>query len=511
MVEIIYDGSHAYVQNPDEAFESFLEKQLKFRLASIELQQKKSFAKSRDPNVWLYDRRTHSFPTGLVPRVLKYTKQRQDLPQLDIKASSEVSKAKASKLDLDQLKLFGEYNLWEHQKEAIEVARKSKRGVIQMPTGSGKTAVIAVLAKMFPDQQIIVVAPGTDVVKENKNDIEAVIDEEVGLLGDGKKKVKRVTCATDRSLVNIIEDDPDQVTDTSVLMFDECHLVGHNKTYWTISRALYKTRYRLGFSGTAWREQGDQLAMEGIIGPRVYDVSAEYLQRQGVLVEFDYIALPIEDDESIEYPKYDPTKRRYRTKDGKPERKDVYQTMVVEHEERNEKIVELVKRYYEEGCPYGPCLVLVELLEHADILYSKLSEHLTEQDEVELVKGQPTPKTKKKEVIKRLKSNDLPVCVASKVFSVGVDFPSAGFLVIAGGGNAASITIQKIGRIIRKAKDKDRALVVDFEDKERYYLRRNYNNRVDALKDQYPSTKVRKEDNVESVVQKKFQPRSTGT
>jgi superfamily II DNA or RNA helicase len=406
-------------------------------------------------------------------------------------------------LDLDEFQPFEGYHLWEHQKEAIETALSARRCMIQLPTGSGKTVTMATFLKMFPAARVVVVSPSESITRNNKDTIEAVTGEEVGCVYGGKKVYRRITSATQQSIYNKILEDPDAFNDISILIFDECHTVGYTKTFWTINRAFMNTAYRIGLSGTAWREYGDNLAMEGYIGPLIYDVKAETLQKKGILVNFDYLAIPIKDDPYHQYPKFDKKNFRYKTNSGKPERLDVYKRMIINNDERNNAIVKLAKEYYNRGLPYGPGLIIAESLDHSQYLYNQLCSFMEEGTEVEYVKGGGR-KNHKIDVINRLRSAELSFVVCTKVFNVGVDFPAVGFLINAGGGNATSNLIQKLGRIVRKFKNKTKALVVDFEDLEGFYLNRNFKNRTRALTNQYPSTPVKKVDSADDIINHYF-------
>ncbi len=70
-------------------------------------------------------------------------------------------------------------SLWPHQIKAVEIARRyicSKSrcsSLIQMPTGTGKSGVIAILAKLFNDTpNILIVTPWTALRDQLAEDIE---------------------------------------------------------------------------------------------------------------------------------------------------------------------------------------------------------------------------------------------------------------------------------------------------------------------------------------------------
>ena len=502
-IDFDYNGSFARVLNPTPKLDEIINRLLTFKLSSIEFENRNNKSSQKDPNVSLYDRKTHKFPTGLLPRINTVLQTDKSIPYSFGNVFKVVDDPFHGYLDLDEFQPFEGYHLWEHQKEAIETALSARRCMIQLPTGSGKTVTMATFLKMFPAARVVVVSPSESITRNNKDTIEAVTGEEVGCVYGGKKVYRRITSATQQSIYNKILEDPDAFKDVSILIFDECHTVGYTKTFWTINQAFTNTDYRIGFSGTAWREYGDSKAMEGYIGPLIYDVKAEELQKKGILVNFDYLTLPIKDDPYHQYPKYDKRNCRYKTPSGKPERLDVYKRMIINNDERNNAIIKLAKEYYKSGLPYGPGLIIAESLDHSQYLYNQLCSFLEEEKEVEYIKGGGL-KNHKISVIQRLRNAELAFVVSTRVFSVGVDFPAVGFLIVAGGGNASSNLVQKLGRIVRKFKNKTKAIVIDFEDLENYYLNRNFRNRTKALSNQYPSTPLKKLNSVDEIINNYF-------
>lgn len=479
-----YDGVYAYIRDPSTEIEEELKNSLKYTDKNIEHANRRNPKYKRDPQVYLYSKKNQRFLTGLYPRV----KEILEDEEITILTSSLIQKeVSIDKKDLNNFQPFEGYYLWDHQKEAIEKILSSKRGIVQMPTGSGKTVVIATVCSMFPSANIIITSPDVSIMKNNAKTIERVVGEKVGQVGGGKKDYKRITSCTLDTLMSDLKKDSNFLKDTEVFFADECQSIGDNKRSHTICKAMPNTVFRIGVSATALRESGDGLYTEGYLGPIIKETKEEDLQNKGILVKFDYYAIPIADNRLIKYSNY--KKGRYDTYNGKPDRQEVYREMIVNNKERNNAIIDLIYSYKQVNYTYGPALILAESIEHSEYIYSELSNFLCPEVELELVKGSATKK-KREDVINRLSDKTLRVAVSTRVFNVGVDFPPVGFLIIASGGNATSRLVQQLGRVIRVAEGKSKAIVVDFKDAERYYLNRNYYNRTKALRDRYPSTSI---------------------
>lgn len=484
-VTVEYDGVHAYIKDSTTEIDNLLSQSLKYKDPSIEMANRKNPNFQQNSTVNLYDKKHHKILTGLLPRVQSILANDNYylIPRPKIDTIPSVN------IDLETFEPFPDKGLWEHQKDAIKFALKSRRSVIQLPTGSGKTVVLATIIKHFPHVKIIVTSPDVSIMKNNAETIQMIINEEVGVVGGGKRDYRRVTSCTLDTLYSDLKKNPNLLKDIDIVLADECHSIGNTKRNKAIFESMPKTFMRTGVSATAWRESGDNLCMEGYLGPKVFEIKEEELQKAGILVKFDYLTLPIKDKPYIKYENFDRSTGNYKTFNRKPSREEVYREMIVKNKERNQLIIDLCRDYVQRGCPLGPGLILAESIEHSEDLYTELTRFLKEEEEVEYVKGQSTKK-KRASVIKRLSNKDLKLVVSTRVFNMGVDFPAVAFLIIASGGNAKSRLIQQLGRVIRKADNKNKAVVVDFKDEESYYLSRNFHNRIKAIKERYPSTEI---------------------
>lgn len=86
--------------------------------------------------------------------------------------------------------------------------------------------------------------------------------------------------------------------------------------------------------------------------------------------------------------------------------------------------------------------------------------------------------TERKAALKQLSDGEIDVLIGSTILDVGVDVPSVGFIVLAGGGKAEVALRQRIGRGLRAKKfGPNVALILDFSDHFNSYLREHAVNR----------------------------------
>lgn len=112
--------------------------------------------------------------------------------------------------------------LRDYQQQAVDTALASKNGILVLPTGSGKSHVIAGIVEAV-EGNVIVLQPTREILESNLEKIQmtGLPDVRVFSASMDSKEIGRITYATIGSIIKIA----DQLTDCSVLIIDECHLV----------------------------------------------------------------------------------------------------------------------------------------------------------------------------------------------------------------------------------------------------------------------------------------------
>lgn len=372
--------------------------------------------------------------------------------------------------------------LYEHQVEMINSALLYRRGLVSAPTGSGKSLAMAWLVKHFPTQKIILTVPEKTLLSQLKKSIEETLQEPVGEISGTKKEFKRVTVGIINSLAKLAENSPSMFENVEVLICDEAHKVGSN-FYQDLCTACINTDYRIGFSATPWREGGDDKVMEGLLGPVIYEVKVDDLIKQGILSRPVYIEVPYHSAHHT-YPGYNSSTGTYNTRNGKPDRNQVYTKSIVYNTSRNDFIVELAMTYLDYIKTQRvqlPCLVLIHQIEHGEILQNLFN---LKDLNVPLVYGK-TSSNDRKQLVQELKDGDTLLAIASSVFNEGQDIPNLGLGILCGGGGSESRIIQQLGRFIRSYPGKEKGVFIDIADNEQYYLYNNYITRRNKITSTY--------------------------
>jgi superfamily II DNA or RNA helicase len=336
-----------------------------------------------------------------------------------------------------------------YQKKMVQIGIKERRGVIQSPTGSGKTWMEAAVFYAINERGLLIVN-GRDLLTQIRKSFYKLLNCPIGIIGGGECKIEIVTVATIQSLANLSPDVLKQF-DFKVVIVDECHHVSA-RSYMNTLLSI-DAPFRLGFSATPKEETdapGDYLKVHGVLGPIIGRV--EHSDVKGFISE---VAVRIIDYEGPDFSKYSSWR-------------SVYQYGLVRNAARNLAIARVVAECRDEFGKNASILIMVTLVEHGFILQKLIPGSY-------FVHGS-NPMQLRNQIKARLKKGG--IVIATSVFGEGVDIPSLNVLVNAGAGLSRFQTIQRAGRVLRAAPGKDSGLIVDFFDDANKYLLKHSRARI---------------------------------
>jgi superfamily II DNA or RNA helicase len=184
-----------------------------------------------------------------------------------------------------------------YQKESVEEMVLNPHSHISLPTGSGKSIIILNLLKKV-GLRMLVIAPSTSIVDQLYDDIVLAFGKKnVGMYAGSKKQFdKKITVATAQSLVRIDKESEayQYISSIDAFCFDESHLVAADTFEYVCKVLLENAPYRWFTSATQERNDGKDLILEGIIGPRVYEKTIKELQDEGYLAKISSMIIDID-------------------------------------------------------------------------------------------------------------------------------------------------------------------------------------------------------------------------
>ena len=341
------------------------------------------------------------------------------------------------------------------QPEAVAACLQRRRGIVQLPTGTGKTEIMLALFRCLGVRCLVVVAT----IGQMKQMAQRALDRgfpEVGMWGGGKR-VKLATApvvvAIAASLVKgVAEGNAAELMDIECMVFDEVHHLGTAETWYAIADGMPWIKYRFGFSATPLRNAADpwsnpwDVVMQGYTGEIIYTRSREELAEFCPDAQCYFLKPPL-------------LYRAIRYANGEinTEWNRLYRDCVVTADDRNMYLSLLVQSISAWG---GRVLVLVQQVRHArELLRRFLGTPVTAwlimggekllalspRSDVEIAGGA-------RRAAQALADGDCKCLIGTTAVHEAIDIPGATDIVIAGAGKAPLSVPQRIGRGMRGEK-----------------------------------------------------------
>jgi superfamily II DNA or RNA helicase len=372
-------------------------------------------------------------------------------------------------------------SLRDYQTAAIDKVRVEKVGILQMPTASGKTRTAIAMMLLFPKAEILFTVPRHKLAVQTIAAINEFIPEEIGFIGGGKNKWRRITVGIVNSLALAIERAPEELAKFKIVFHDECQFTG-NKSYLTLSQGLVNAEYILGLSATPYRNDGCDLIIEAVCGPIIYIVPETTLAAKGAINLPTYIQITHKDRYQVEG-------RPYPNTQGRQSLQTIlawYNYAIAEYPRRNQLLVAIIQTMLQLPSRQGGILVLFDYLQHGQTVQEMLRQVGIE---VSFITGEVKGVKQRKandEILEAFKQNQIPLLLGSKVLREGVDLPNLELLLLAGCSSNNVALWQQIGRVLRvnASYNKVRSVVVDVQDSDPYFNKRAQ-RRWEHVEDRY--------------------------
>ncbi|MCX8180314.1 MAG: DEAD/DEAH box helicase family protein [Thermofilaceae archaeon] len=352
-----------------------------------------------------------------------------------------------------------ELQLRSYQREALEAWLEEKRGVISLPTGTGKTLIaLAAVAKLACPTLIVV--PTIELMDQWEEGIKRHLGLTPGRYGGGEKKVACVTVATyDSAYINV-----EQLGDKFIMIvFDEVHHLP-SPGYRQIAE-LCAAPWRMGLTATPEREDGLHVHLPYLVGPVVYrrylsDMAGKWL------AEFDIIRVyaHMSKGEREEYKKFSTVYKSFLRKKGLKMRNQKDFEKLIALSVRDPEAREALLAWFRARRIALHASMKLDLLrdilakhrddkilifaEHADIVRAISSKFLIPEVTYK------TPEDERKMIMSAFREGKVHALVTSKVLEEGVDVPDANVAIILSGTGSRREFVQRLGRILRPRKGK---------------------------------------------------------
>lgn len=393
------------------------------------------------------------FATGHVPRIMSYC---QKIGQHCTLNGNYIDYIPSSPPKLPGI------TLREDQIRLIKRATRETRGVIKAPTGSGKTIVQLGILSCYPDFNALILAHTIEIVEQTSQELRKFGFKNIQTIGgDNSIQPLRgdIVVSTRQSFISL---NPKEYGDYfHVVIIDEAHHVSDPEGEYSDILSNLLAPIRLGFTATLPTDPKAQFALEGALGEVIGEQTIQEATELGILAK----------------PRIRLVKSRYNAlvSDQKSYSK-VYSMGITKNRSRNKQIVEICSEYISKG---NTVLIVVTHIIHGTIL----QEYARKAGiNARFVQGETESDVRRrtKELFIQKK---IPCVICTAVWREGINIPSLNVVVNAAGGKSEIMTLQTIGRGLRRTDDKKEVIIVDFFDPSHHFLISHFGERITLYMD----------------------------
>lgn len=354
------------------------------------------------------------------------------------------------------------YTLRPYQADSVKAVihyfrKHSTPAVIVLPTGAGKSLVIAELARLAKGR-VLVLAHVKELVEQNHAKYEGYgLKGAIFSAGLGRKETdQQVVFASVQSVVRNLDSFKNQF---SLLVIDECHRVPDEKTssYQKVITHLRElnpgikvlgltaTPYRLGMGWIYQYHTRGQVRTEEsrFFRDCIFELPIRYLLDENFLTPARMMDAPVL---SYDFSQLKPANTgRY---------KEAEMDMVIDKAKRaTPQIVEQIIQYAKER---KGVMVFAATVRHAQEIHGLLPE-----GETAIVIGD-TPTPERDAIIQSFKNREIKYLVNVSVLTTGFDAPHVDLIAILRPTESVSLYQQIVGRGLRLSEGKSECLVLDY-------------------------------------------------
>ena len=364
----------------------------------------------------------------------------------------------------DYMKSICAHEPRDYQIQGVYDALKYKRKLLLSPTASGKSLMIYSVVRYFVERgmRVLLVVPTTSLVEQMYKDFLDYgwdADSYCHRIYSGREKDNSapVTITTWQSVYKL---ERSFFEDYNVVIGDEAHLF-KSKSLISIMTKLHHAKYRFGFTGTLDGTQTHKWVLEGLFGPSYKVTRTEELMKQGHLSQLDIQCLVLKHS---------------------PQNFNTYEDEIqylISHEQRNKFITNLTLDLK------GNTLVLFSRVEaHGAVLYEKINTNKRDDRKVFFVHGGVD--AEERELVREIteRENNAIIVASYGTFSTGINIKNLHNVIFASPSKSRVRNLQSIGRVLRKGKNKTKAVLYDISDDCTIKSKRNYtlNHLIERIK-----------------------------
>jgi superfamily II DNA or RNA helicase len=332
---------------------------------------------------------------------------------------------------LKPLELSFHGTLRDYQQQAVDAALKRDHGILQLPTGAGKT-VIALVIIAARKQPALIMVHTKELADQWQARIKQFLGIDAGIIGGGKYDIGPVTVGLFQTVKNHLSALPQSFGHVIV---DEVHRCPANTFRECVT--AFDARYLMGLSATSYRNDGLTKLIYLLMGDRIFQIDNVELEAKGAIL-----------------------KPRVITKNTEFEYcyAENYSAMIaelIEDPDRNAQIIEDVTETLDEP---GTALIVSDRVNHLWALAAML------KIDAKAVLTGKTKKAERERIVEAVNGGKVKALFATlQLIGEGFDCQGLHTLFLASPIKFKGRVVQAVGRILRPAPGKQ-ATIYDYQD-----------------------------------------------
>lgn len=313
-----------------------------------------------------------------------------------------------------------------------------RSGLLGAPTRYGKTTLMVNTARAFPNSNIVVTAPGVDLVNQLYEDFtgsRGITGREIKKICSGSKtkyQSQEPNGITIVSVDSLTKCDPGLV---DVLLADEPHALVTEGRLHKINMFHRARRFGYGATLKGRFDKADKL-ITGLFGPVLAERTYLEAVAEKAICPLHIIFLEIEI-----------------TPQEFAERGDAYDALLF----RNAEMANVIRSICEDVIPLEwQTLIFIDTEKQAELYL----QHIGTEHTIAMAKRMNNKQ--REEVTELLRGDVIKRCLCTDIYVQGVTFPDVRVLINAAGGGNNTSAIQKPGRLAQVRPGKKCGIVIDF-------------------------------------------------
>ena len=404
------------------------------------------------------------FKVGMLPMVLKVMKSVGIPYEIDKQILHEFLPLKSMKLDvvIHDLPNCDDFQQREYQEEAAEKLTSNGRGVIVLPTASGKSYIIAKTLWSFlrssdDIKHCLILVPNSNLVVQFHKDLleYGIPSDKISMFSSKNKE-----CGNTEIIISNrqwLERHLEELPNIDVLFVDEAHSL---KAKSKLSEMVHKmpTNIRMGCTATLPTGLEDKWELIGLIGPVLYKKSIISMQEDKYISDLSVTSIHVTDswidkDRTCLF-----SLKRNVKSDNIQEAYELEKTYIVEHAEKlySQAIDHILFQTMGTNT-----LFLFDFIPFGKVLFDLIKKKARDEVEVFYIDGSISLDVRERirELIEQ--NEDVIVIAQSTTFSTGINIKNLHSIGFVFQSKSSTKILQSIGRGLRKHKSKDHINLFD--------------------------------------------------